>query len=348
MFCGTQQNNWHTWLPLAQYTKNSWPSATTKKALLDLLIGYTPCVHQPTRLTDIPTLEKRLTNIKEAREAAQEAQHKVQNSWIKLKPRYKPFAIGDRVWLEGTNLNLPANVTLKLSPRQYGPFQVVTIISNATFKIELPSHWKIHNVFHTSLLMPYQEMEAHGPNWIELPPDIIEGEPEWEVEQILQSRCFGRTKKKQYLVCWKGYSPSHDSWVDESDMNATDLVIDFYASHPTAICSCLKALETTEEYSPSCPTDQITPIPPNSPSTFSACSSETQPSSLTHTSSKSSYLLPESQDCYRTPFISPTNTLSSTPTSVKNIPAPTTASRWHNIQNYLAQDSPHPLSSPLE
>jgi len=117
MFCGTQQNNWHAWLPIAQYTKNSWPSATTKKAPFDLLVGYTPCVHQPTRSTDIPTLEKCLTNIKEAREAAQEAQHKVQDNWIKQKPRYRPFAIGDRVWLEGTNLNLPANITPKLSPR---------------------------------------------------------------------------------------------------------------------------------------------------------------------------------------------------------------------------------------
>jgi len=58
IFCGTQQNNWHAWLPLAQYTKNSWPSATTKKTPFDLLIGYTPQVHQPTRKTDIPSLEQ--------------------------------------------------------------------------------------------------------------------------------------------------------------------------------------------------------------------------------------------------------------------------------------------------
>ena len=43
IFCSTQQDNWHTWLPLAQYTKNSWPSATTKKTPFDLLIGYTCC-----------------------------------------------------------------------------------------------------------------------------------------------------------------------------------------------------------------------------------------------------------------------------------------------------------------
>ena len=60
LYCSTQQNNWHAWLPIAQYTKNSWPSATTKKTPFELLIGYTPTVHQPTRRTDIPTLENDL------------------------------------------------------------------------------------------------------------------------------------------------------------------------------------------------------------------------------------------------------------------------------------------------
>jgi len=58
VFCGTQQNNWHAWLPLAQYTKNSWPSAMTKKTPFDLLISYTPQVYQPTRKTDIPSLKQ--------------------------------------------------------------------------------------------------------------------------------------------------------------------------------------------------------------------------------------------------------------------------------------------------
>jgi hypothetical protein len=114
-------------------------------------------------------------------------QHKAQETWIKDKPCFKPFSIGESIWLEGTNLKLPANLTNKLSPRQYRPFKVVTIISPVTYQIELPPHWKIHNVFHASLLTCYQEMEQHGPNFIKLPPDIIEGEPKWEVEQILKS-----------------------------------------------------------------------------------------------------------------------------------------------------------------
>jgi len=205
-----------------------------KKAPFELLMGYMPCIHQPERNTDIPTLGKRLSHIKEAREAAQEAQHKAQESWIKDKP-YKPFVLGNKVWLEGTNLKLPANLTQKLSPRWYGPFEVAAIISRSAYQLKLPPAWCIHDVFHASLLMPYKETEQHGPNFLELPPDIIEGEPEWEVEQILQSRLYGHRKKRQYLVCWKGYSPSHDSWVDKSDMNTPDLVQGFHISYPAAV-----------------------------------------------------------------------------------------------------------------
>ena len=215
------------WLPLAQYTKNSWPSATTKKTPFDLLIGFTPRVHQPTRRTQIPTLEQRLTSIKEAKEAAQEAQRQVQASWIKEKPRFKPYDIGSKVWLEGTNLRLPSNTMPKLSPRRYGPFEVVSIISPIVYKLRLPPSWKIHDVFHTSLLTPYKETEQHGPNFLEPPPDIVEGEPEWEVEQILDKRLFGRHKKKQYLVHWKDYSPAHDQWVNKEDLHTPELIQEF-------------------------------------------------------------------------------------------------------------------------
>ena len=56
------------------------------------------------------------------------------------------------------------------------------------FQIDLPDQWKIHNVFHAKLLHPYQEMEEHGINFQEPPPDLIEGEEEWEVEQILNEQ----------------------------------------------------------------------------------------------------------------------------------------------------------------
>jgi len=104
---------------------------------------------------------------------------------------------------------------------------VAAQVSKVAYCLKLPPHWKIHDVFHASLLMSYKETNIHSPNFIKPPPDIIEGELEWEVEQILKERTFSRWKKKQYLIRWKGYSPAHDSWVSTNDLNAPELLAEF-------------------------------------------------------------------------------------------------------------------------
>jgi hypothetical protein len=67
-------------------------------------------------------------------------------------------------------------------------------------------------------------MGIHGPNYPEPPPDIIEGEPEFEVEQIVGSRHTGKKKTLQYKIRWKGYAPAHDSWEPANQVHAPELV----------------------------------------------------------------------------------------------------------------------------
>jgi len=64
------------------------------------------------------------------------------------------------------------------------------------------------------------------------PPIIIDGEAEWEVEEILNS-CWHR-RRFQYLVKWKGYGCEHNSWESTSEVFALELTAEFHHKHPGA------------------------------------------------------------------------------------------------------------------
>src|SRR5579863_8106000 len=113
--CSQDQKEWSKWLPLAQYTHNSWPSSTTKKMPLELILGYTPLVHQPLRSTEIPSIQERINKIMELQSLAQEALQKAQNNLLKIT-KFKAYDVGQCVWLKGTNLKIPSEST-KLSPK---------------------------------------------------------------------------------------------------------------------------------------------------------------------------------------------------------------------------------------
>ena len=82
-----------------------------------------------------------------------------------------------------------------------------------TYQLRLPGTWKIHNVFHTTLLQQYKETEVYGANFPKPPPELIEGEEVYKVENILKHQKRGRMY--QYYVKWKGYPISEASWGPE-------------------------------------------------------------------------------------------------------------------------------------
>jgi hypothetical protein len=148
---------------------------------------------------------------------------RVQQSWVRHcdTPKYKE---GDQVWLEGCHLctNQP---TAKLAPKRHGPFKVVQVMSPVNYRLELPTQWSIHDVFHTDLLTPYRETPTHGANYQRPPPDLVEGVEEYEVEKVLDSRRYGRGRKLQYLIAWKGYPDSDNQWVNWDDAEGAEEAI---------------------------------------------------------------------------------------------------------------------------
>jgi hypothetical protein len=74
-----------------------------------------------------------------------------------------------------------------------------------------------------SLLKPVSR-DASRPS-----PDLVHNEPEFEVEVVLKSKQL-RGREREYLVKWKGYHPIEVSWVNESDMeHAQEVIEEFHA-----------------------------------------------------------------------------------------------------------------------
>ncbi|CAI7833834.1 unnamed protein product [Closterium sp. NIES-54] len=101
-------------------------------------------------------------------------------------------------------------------------------VTPITFRLRLPASWKIHIAFHVQLLKPYQDPNKlyTGRQPPPPPPVLVNDELEYEVESVLAHR-RRRHGALEFLVRWKGYDPSEDSWVSEEDMTP-DLFITLY------------------------------------------------------------------------------------------------------------------------
>jgi len=93
---------------------------------------------------------------------------------------------------------------------------------------------QLHPVFNVAKLSAALEDPILGRKpQAPLPPIVVDGEEEWEVEEILDSHWHRR--RFQFLVKWKGFSREHNSWEAASDVKALDLVVEYYRKHPAAL-----------------------------------------------------------------------------------------------------------------
>ena len=130
--------------------------------------------------------------------------------------RQAEFQTGQSVLLSTKNLRV-RGTPHKLQRRFAGPFRVIERVGKLAYKLQLPEDWKIHPVFHVSLLKPWQHgqwtQEEAAPE-IELQADDDDGR-DLAVEKLLRWRrvSIGRKRTREFLVLWRGWPIEDSTWV---------------------------------------------------------------------------------------------------------------------------------------
>ena len=91
------------------------------------------------------------------------------------------------------------------------------LVSKQAYKLKLPKKWRIHNVFHVSLLEQNTTKKGQM-NDTQLDFKFEAGDnKEYEVDGIRNSAFYARKSARQlpklyYLVSWKGYLEEENTW----------------------------------------------------------------------------------------------------------------------------------------
>lgn len=226
IFCQNAPNDWAKLLPEAEFAHNQRAHSARPESPFYLMMGYHPKTIETKAVTMIPSVENRLSRLNFIRKEAA-AMHVVAQQRMAERQRsgWKPFQIGEKVWLEGRNLNIPY-VSRKLAPKREGPFIIIGKRGSLAYQLELPPQWRVHDVFHVSLLSRFHETKVHGPSYARPPPENIAGEAEHEVEAIVGHR--GSKSRRQYLVKWAGYPTAENEYLTEAELANSEKLLQAY------------------------------------------------------------------------------------------------------------------------
>eukprot|EP00253_Pinus_taeda_P007116 PITA_07116 len=219
-FTSENQHLWVQWLPLVEWWYNTNYHATTKMTPYEAVYGQllpspTSSIKGCSKVQAVDQLlESHSTMLAHLRENLHQAQNcmKQQVDQHRLELQFQE---GVQVFLRlqpYKQTSLKDKGCQKLSPKFYGPYQVLQGIGEVAYKLAFPPTTKIHPVFHVSCLK-----KVIGKNCriqTSLPELDEEGSIWLQAEQVMDTRERPQRGQviKEVLVKWKDTSPEDATW----------------------------------------------------------------------------------------------------------------------------------------
>ncbi len=237
-----EQDDWVTWLPTAEFAYNNAKNSVTGISPFEANLGYSPRMSWDEDIDPKSRSQAAVDNAKhlftlmgvckDAILTAQQSQAEYANKHRKSRD----YKAGDLVWLNTKYLKTKRN--RKLEFKNFGPFLITDVIGSQSYRLELPSGWRIHNVFHVSLLEKDSSKQGEVSQSLEN-MEFDEGDAhDYVVAGVVDSAVFepgedGKAGGLYYQVHWEGYPDSEDTWEPyEGVSHLRKLLGKFHKEHP--------------------------------------------------------------------------------------------------------------------
>lgn len=227
-YAGDSPERWAIQLLDAAFAYNNSKHSTIGVSPMEALFGYHPrCVeYVPTKMeTNVQGVAERLTMLGRVRTQARVHWEKASESQAKhYDSRHKPqtYHRGQIVGVSTKNWRFKYP---KLAPR-FMRAKVLDKYGEQAYALELPEKYqRIHNVFHVSLIEPWNDRRAIGDTTQEQPE--LEDEPdEWEVEEVVSHKDVG--DETFYLIKWKGWPVEYNTWEPKEHLENAQAMVRKY------------------------------------------------------------------------------------------------------------------------
>ena len=236
---GPHYDRWDEVLPLVEFGLNSAVSSRTGVSPFMLTYGWTPRPPAAVAADHAFANPMAETFVQDAQARFDAAKDHIAMAQLKLielmRRRRAPvtLAAGDFVWM--TSQNVPLAVPAKFLPPWLGPYKVLEVRGN-TARLELPpTLGKRFAVVNFDKLRRFHERDPRLGSTNVNPPPLLSrnGEDFFEIEKILNHRARPNVPR-EFLVKWKGYDASHNTWEPEPRLRAdVPLLVDAYLQSPS-------------------------------------------------------------------------------------------------------------------